>query len=273
MAESNLIKVSYPANHVAEISICRPEKLNSITYVMFGIIGEWFEKFAVDPDVRVILVTGDEKVFSAGGDIFDLAGGFPYESDDIGRKSIQKERIFSNMTRYYQAIDKCGKPVIAAVSGLCIGSGLELALTADIRYCTKSMKFALKEVTNGITAWMGGVQRIQKIIGWDSWVREILFTGRFVNADESNRVGLFSRVFDTYKEMMDFALETAQTIASKSPVALYGTKTNLNFSRDHSYRQSMEYTAHWNGWAYHTNDLTTSIASQLQKVSPVFPKL
>ena len=273
MAESKLIKVSYPATHVAELSISRPEKLNSITYVMFGIIREWFEKFAVDPEVRVIIMTGDEKIFSAGGDIFDLAGGFPYESDDIGRKSIHMQRIFYNLIKCSEAIDKCGKPVIAAVSGLCIGSALELVLTADIRYCTKSMRLTLKEVSNGITAWMGGVQRIQKIVGWDSWVREMLFSSRYVNAEEAYRVGMFTRVFDTYKDMMDFTLEMAQEIANKSPVALYGTKTNLNFSRDHGYKQNLEYTANWNGWAYHTHDLTTSIASQLQKIPPVFPRL
>lgn len=273
MEISQLIKVSYPFANVAELCINRPEKLNSITYNMFREIGLSFEKFAVDPEVRVIVITGNEKFFSAGGDIFELAGGFPYDSEDPARKALYLQKIFRTLSESFECIEKCGKPVIAAVSGICIGSGLEMVLSADIRYCTKNMKFSLKEVNNGITSWMGGVQKIQKLIGANSWIREILFTGRYVDSEESYKTGLFSRVFETYKEMMDYTMEMAQLIASKSPVALYGTKTNLNFSRDHPVKENFDFTANWNSWSYQTNDLTLSISSQLQKTIPVFPRL
>jgi delta(3,5)-delta(2,4)-dienoyl-CoA isomerase len=273
MDSSQVIKVSYPATHVAEISVNRPEKLNSITYVMFKQIDEWFQKFAQDPEVRVIIFSGNEKIFSAGGDIYDLAGGFPYESDDPARKSLYMWKVFGDMTKCFETIENCGKPVIAAVSGICIGSALELTLACDIRYCTKSMKFALKEINNGITAWMGGIQRIHKLIGWHSWVREILFTGRFVTGEEAHHVGLFSRMFDTYKEMMDYTLEMAQTLASKSPVAMYGAKTNFLYSRDNSVKKNLEFVSAWNGFSYHTADLPLAISSQMQKVAAVFPKL
>jgi delta(3,5)-delta(2,4)-dienoyl-CoA isomerase len=128
---------------------------------------------------------------------------------------------------------ECKVPVIVAIHNLCIGAGLDFSAPCDIRYCTSDAKFTIKEVDIGMCADIGVIQHITKVCGNDSFVREMALTGRYFTAPEALKHGYVSRVFDEREQMMRSALETAELIASKSPVGISTIKESLNFSRNH----------------------------------------
>ncbi|OXB51870.1 hypothetical protein ASZ78_007018, partial [Callipepla squamata] len=148
-------------------------------------------------------------------------------------------------------LEKCPKPVIAAVHGACIGGGVDLVSACDIRYCSQDAWFQVKtdsvspnatqEVDIGLAADVGTLQRLPKIVGSQSLVNELAFTARKMMAPEAQSCGLVSRVFPDKAALLQGALELAAAIAARSPVAVQGTKVNLLYSRDHSVPDSLRY--------------------------------
>jgi enoyl-CoA hydratase/carnithine racemase len=136
--------------------------------------------------------------------------------------------------------------VIAAVHGACIGAGVDLITACDIRYCTQDAYFSVKEVDLGLAADLGSLQRLVKIIGNQGQVSEWCLTGRPVDSQEAQRSGLVGRVFSGREELIKASEELAQLIASKSPVAVCGTKMALVHARDHSVTEGLDYIATWN---------------------------
>ena len=132
------------------------------------------------------------------------------------------------------SLEKVKVPVIAALNGLVIGAGVDFASAADIRYCSKGAKFTIKEVDIGLAADIGTLQRFQKIVGNDSWTRELAYTARFFTPDESLLHGFVSKVTETPELCLEEAIKMARFIAEKSPVAVTATKLSLVYSRDHS---------------------------------------
>lgn len=124
----------------------------------------------------------------------------------------------------------------------------------------------------GLAADIGTLQRLPKVVGNDSWVRELAFTGRNFGADEALQFGLVSKVLPR-EELLAQAVKTAQFIAAKSPIAVCGTKHVLNYSRDHSVKEGLDYVALWNSVMTNTKDLSIAIAATMSKQKPVFPKL
>ena len=124
--------------------------------------------------------------------------------------------------------------MIAAVNGLCIGAGVDLTSAADIRIASKGSKFTIKEVDIGLAADIGTLQRFQKVVGNDSWTRELAYTARFFSPEEALEKGFLSKVTETPEQCLQEAIKLASFIAQKSPVAVSATKMSLNYSRDHS---------------------------------------
>ncbi|KAJ3130352.1 putative enoyl CoA hydratase [Nowakowskiella sp. JEL0407] len=177
------------------------------------------------------------------------------------------------MQNGFTAIEKCKFPVIAAVHGACVGGGVDLISACDIRYCTSDAIFSVKEVDLAIPADMGTLQRLPKITGNHSLVREWCFTGKTFTASDAMNVGLVSRIFESKEKMFEEAMKTAIEIGSKSPVATLGTKHLLNYSRDHTVDEGLNYTALWNSAMIHTEDVTKSIEAAKKKNLPKFSKL
>jgi len=169
--------------------------------------------------------------------------------------------LFSNLER-------CPKPIIGAVHSACIGGGVDLIAATDIRMCTKDAWFQVKEVDMGLAADVGTLQRLPKIIGSQSLVSELCLTARKVKSEEAERIGLVSSVFDTKEDLMAGAVEMAKTIASKSPVAVQGTKQSLVYSREHSTEEGLDHVARYNMVMLQSEDLMKSAMAQMDKSSP-----
>ncbi|GJX20407.1 delta(3,5)-delta(2,4)-dienoyl-CoA isomerase, peroxisomal [Tanacetum coccineum] len=170
------------------------------------------------------------------------------------------------------AIEKCRKVVVAAVHGACIGGGIDIITACDVRYCCEDVKFCVKEVDLAITADLGTLQRLPEIVGFGN-AMELALTGRVFGAEEAKGMGLVSKVFGSKEELDQGVRAIAQGIASKSPLAVIGTKNVLLKSRDMSLQQGLDYVATWNSSMLLSDDLKEVISAQKQKRKPSFSKL
>uniref|UniRef100_A0A914ZDJ1 Uncharacterized protein n=1 Tax=Panagrolaimus superbus TaxID=310955 RepID=A0A914ZDJ1_9BILA len=174
----------------------------------------------------------------------------------------------------FRAIEECPKPVIAAIHGACIGGGIDLITACDIRVAAAESTFCVKEVDIGMAADTGSLNRLPKICGNESWVREIALTARRFDETEALQHDLVSKVYDNREDMMKGVEKMAQTIAAKSPVAIQGTKIVLNYSRDHSIQDSLNFVANWNMSQLITEDVPKAAMAVFQKQpQPNFAKL
>lgn len=268
------LKVSSPKEFVYHVEINRPDKRNAMNIPFWKEMVLCFEKISSDPDCRSVVFSGAGKMFTAGIDIQALSSGFmSVESDDVARKGIQTRSIISKYQESFTVLEKCPKPVIVAIHNGCIGAGVDLISAADIRYCTQDAWFQVKEVDLAIVADVGTLQRFPKIVGNDSLVRELCYTARQMKADEAKSIGLVSRVFPDHESLLAGALETAAVIASKSPVAVQGTKMALIYARDHSVSESLNHVSLLNQTFLQSEDVIKAVGAMMTKEKPVFSKL
>jgi delta(3,5)-delta(2,4)-dienoyl-CoA isomerase len=157
--------------------------------------------------------------------------------------------------------------------GFAFGLGLDISTCADIRICSKDVKFAIKEVDIGLAADIGTLTRLPKVVGNFSWIKEVALSARIFGAEEAFRVGFVSQVLETKEKAIEAALKMSQLLASKSPVAVQGTKELLNHARDHTVADSLRYTGVWNSAAIQTSDVEKAMLSGLKKTKPRFEKL
>lgn len=267
------LAITYPKQHTALITLSRPKSLNAMSLKMYEEIQSSFESLGNNPDIRVIVITGSEKSFCSGMDLNDFQKLGGYHSTDPARISLDFQKKVRSLQAAINSVEACGKPVIAAVSGYCIGAGVDLISACDIRYCTTNTTISVREVAIGMAADIGSLQRLPKVVGNDSWLRELIYTGRNASGLEATNNGLFSKIFDSYNQLIDAAIELAVIISEKSPIAVIGSKRTLSYSRDHSVAEGLEFIANWNGWATQSPDFVNAIISQMQKKKPEFPKL
>lgn len=257
-------------NHIATVRLNRPEKANAMNVPMWQEIRKAFQWVDATPEARVAILEGEGKLFCAGIDMqmmMDL--GAQIQNDCEGRMREALRAIILDMQDTLTSLERCRKPVLAAVHGGCIGGGIDLIACADMRYCAADAYFTIKEIDIGMTADVGTLQRLPKLIG-EGVVRELAYTGRKANAEEARAMGLVNRVFDTREALRAGVLEIAQTIAAKSPLAIRGTKEMINYARDHSVADGLNYIATWNAAMLMSNDLQEAIMGNMAKRAPVF---
>jgi enoyl-CoA hydratase len=197
------------AEHVATVTLNRPDVHNAMNEVMRRDLTRCFEGVATDEDVKVVVVTGaGERAFSAGADIREFV-----EPLVPVRFREQRRRL-----DFRQAMDRCSQPIIAAVNGFALGGGLELALACDIRIAALGATLGLTEINLAIIPGGGGTQRLPRLVGRGKAL-EMILTGARIPADEALRIGLVERVVPT-GEALKAAIELARAIAAKAPVAL-----------------------------------------------------
>jgi delta(3,5)-delta(2,4)-dienoyl-CoA isomerase len=148
-----------------------------------------------------------------------------------------------------------------------------LSTASDVRICSADTRFSVKEVDIGIAADVGTLTRLPKIVGSSSWVKEVCMTAREFGAEEAQRVGFVSQVHATKAEAVAAGLGLAKLLASKSPLAVQGTKELLNHARDNTTAESLRYTGIWNSAAVQSKDFEDAILSGLKKTKPTFAKL
>lgn len=227
---------------------------------------ECFNKIAEDPDCRAVVISGAGKTFTAGIDLMDMASDLLQpQGDDASRISWYLRGLIAKYQETFSVIEKCPKPVIAAIHGGCIGGGVDLITACDIRYCAQDAFFQVKEVDIGLAADVGTLQRLPRVIGNQSLVNELAFTARKMMADEALDSGLVSRMFPDKEVMLDAAFTLAAEISTKSPVAVQGTKINLLYSRDHSVAEGLNYMTSWNMSMLQTQDIVKSVQAAMEK--------
>jgi delta(3,5)-delta(2,4)-dienoyl-CoA isomerase len=209
---------------------------------------ELTDRLSHDPAVRAIIFSGaGDRAFTAGLDVNaassstdgGLISSVQDSSIDSARKAVHLRRKVVSFQDCVSALERCEKPVIAAMHGITFGLGIDLSVATDIRLCAQGTKFSVKEVDIGIAADIGTLTRLPKVVGHYGWVKEVCLTGRIFGPEEALRVGFVNAVYDDKAKMIAAAVEMAALIASKSPVAVQGTKELLNYSRDHAVEDGM----------------------------------
>lgn len=280
-ADHDHIQVTAPFDHVLHVELNRPEKRNAINRDMFREIHEVFQEIANDKQCRAVVLSGSGNMFCAGIDYMDMTemmtsvvSNEQPQRDDIAARAKFIRHMIILLQNSFSSIAKCQKPVIAAVHSGCIGAGLDLISAADIRYCSSDAYFSIREVGLGMAADLGTLQRLPKIVGNDSLVRELAYTGRDLPAKEAKEFGLVSNVFGSSENTVEGAIDLARTIASRSPVAVQGTKVALNYSRDHSEKDGLEFMQIWNMCMLQSEDfVTATTAIATKQAAPEFADL
>ena len=256
---------------VAHVELARPDKFNAMDSAMFEAVGEAFRSLGSDSSVRAILLSGRGRHFTAGLDLQYAASQFP-PSDDPGRAAEKRLRHIKWLQEAFTAVEEARPPVIAAIHGGCIGAGVDLAAACDLRVASADAFFQVAEVDVAITADLGTLQRLPRLIP-EGIVRELAYTGRRMPAEEAARLGFVNRVEASREEAIAAGLDLARAIAAKSPLAVAGAKMSLNYSRGRTVEEGLRQVALWNAGALVSADLTAAIEARLAKRDPEFGDL
>ncbi|KAI8149639.1 ClpP/crotonase-like domain-containing protein [Fennellomyces sp. T-0311] len=267
------LRVNVYPDGVAHVELYRPKRLNAFNEGLVEDIRQCFTALGTDSDVRAIVLSGHGKLFTAGLDFSDNFLLKEKSDDDVARQALRKQSHIQWFQSAMSSLENCRQPVIVAMHNAVFGAGVDLCTAGDIRYGTKDVFFTVKEVDVGLAADVGTLQRLPKVIGNGSLVRELCFTCRNLYAEEALQCGLISKIFDTKEQLIEGALETARVIASKSPVAVVSTKHLLNHSRDHSVAEGLQYTAVWNSAMLATEDIPKSVEAFMTKKPATYAKL
>ena len=264
------------SDHVANLVLSRPDELNTMSRDFWVELGDVLEEINKNSEVRVVVMSSTGKHFCAGMDLSAFSNGVDNIPDekkpDHARIGEAVYRVAKELQGYITSLEKIRVPVIAAIHGGCIGGAVDLVTACDIRLASKDAFFCIQEINIGMAADVGTLQRLPKIIP-DSKMREMAYTGRRMYADEAKETGLGSDTYESQEEMLAAANELAKVIASKSPVAIYGLKAVMNYSRDHSVSEGLEYNALWSGAMLSQKDMTEAITANMEKRDASFNDL
>jgi enoyl-CoA hydratase/carnithine racemase len=256
--------------HVGVIELSRPGKANALDLAMWHELRAAMHWLDATPAARVGILRGAGALFTSGIDLALLAGLHDLIADACAGRAREKlRRIILDLQDTLAAIDRCRKPVIAAVHGACIGGGVDIVLACDLRVCSADAVFAVKEVDVGLTADLGTLQRLPRLIG-EGMARELAYTGRNVGGAEARAIGLVNRCYETPAELAAGVAELAATIAAKSPLAVRGCKEMITYARDHSLADGLNCAATWNAAMLLSADLTEALAAARERRAPVF---
>ena len=261
-------------NSIAHIRFNRPEKRNSMNEDFWTMFPKEVEEMDDSGEIRALIVSSTGPHFSAGIDLSMFKDDIVENETDneIGRSRgyfLQQLKFLQNAV---SCLEAARFPVVTAIQGGCIGGGIDLITAADIRICTKDAFFLIEEINVGLAADIGTIQRLPKIIP-AGIAREWTMLGEKVSADRAKEVGLVSSLHDNHEEMMKNAFEIAEKLASKTPLAMWVTKETLNYSRDHTVKESLENVALWNAATLHKEDVMSTMMSKMQKKKPEYRNL
>jgi len=255
---------------VAHIVLSRPEKRNSM-------ISEFWEELpAVVGDIdanalaRVIVISSQGPHFSSGLDVSAFADEEGQADPTAPREHTARQRaarFYANVKRMqktFSCLEECRLPVIAAIQGGCIGGAVDLVTACDLRYASEDAYFTIFEINLALTADVGTFPRILKCLP-DGLARELAFTGRRMAAAEAHGAGLVNQVLQSADAVREHALEVARQIAGKAPLAIYGSKRMLNYARDHSTADALDYVSLWNASMLHFDEVAEAMRANAEK--------
>jgi 2,4-dienoyl-CoA reductase (NADPH2) len=257
-------------NHIATIKLNRPDKANAMNLAMWHEIRKAFQWVDATPEARIAVLEGEGKIFTSGIDLQMMMGmGDQIQNDCEARTRENLRQVILDLQDTLTSLERCRKPVLAAIHGACIGGGIDLICCADMRYCSSDASFSIKEIDIGMTADVGTLQRLPKLIG-EGMARELCYTGRKFDATEALSMRLVNRVFDSREALQKEVHTLAASIVSKSPLAIRGVKEMITYARDHTVADGLNYVATWNAAMLMSNDLQEAMMANMGKRAAVF---
>ena len=264
------------ADKVAHLRMCRPDELNTMTPAFWRELPEIVTRISDDASARVVVLSSTGRHFSAGMDLSVFGGGgsssLAAGDGEAGRRHARTRSHASALQWSFTALEKARVPVLAAVQGGVIGGAVDLVTACDLRYATEDAFFCVQEINIGMTADVGTLQRLGKVVP-EGFAREMAFTGRRVPARRAYEVGLVQEVYADHGSLVDGVLQTAREIAAHSPLAVWGTKVALNYARDHPVDDALEQIATWQAGMFQPADMMEAFTAKAEKRPPDFPEL
>ena len=264
------------SEHVANLILSRPDQLNTMSRDFWVELGEVTEEINMNSEVRVLIMSSTGKHFCAGMDLTAFSNGVDNipedKKPDHARIGEAVYRVAKELQGYISSLESIRVPVIAAIHGGCVGGAVDLVTACDIRLASDDAFFCIQEINIGMAADVGTLQRLPKIIP-DSKMREMAYTGRRMYAEEAKESGLVSDTFESHEKLLEAANSLAKEIASKSPIAIHGLKAVMNYSRDHSVSDSLDFNALWSGAMLSQRDMTEAMTANMEKRDASFEKL
>jgi enoyl-CoA hydratase len=261
------------SDSVAHVRLSRPDELNTMTPDFWRELPEIVTGISNEATARVVVISSSGKHFSAGMDLSVFLGGeLGGQEAEAGRRHARLRSNAKVLQWSFTALEKARVPVIAAVQGGVIGGAVDLVTACDLRYASADAFFCVQEINIGMTADVGTLQRLGKVVP-EGFAREMAYTGRRYPAQRAYDVGLVQQVFPDQDTLVAGALETAREIASKSPLAIWGTKVAMNYARDHSVDDGLDQIATWQSGMFQPDDMMEAFQAKSEKRAPVFPDL
>ncbi len=260
---------------VAHIQLNRPDALNSMTREFWMELPEIVRGLDADGKVRAIVVSSTGKHFCAGMDLGVFAtgaGGAPQGdglSTELGRQRAYFRDVVLMLQNSLTSFENARMPVLAAIHGGCIGGAVDMVTACDLRYASRDAFFSVHEINIGMTADVGTLQRLPKLIP-EGVAREMAYRGQRLPAERAYQVGLVQELFDDHASLVSGVLDIASEIASKSPLAMHGSKAMLNYARDHSVEDSLNFIATWQTGMFQPADMIESFTAKGEGRDPAF---
>lgn len=256
---------------IAEVVLKGPGKGNAMGPDFWREMPELFASLDRDEAVRVVLVRGAGDHFSYGLDLREMMSDLgPLVTGD--NLASGRSKLLDLIGSYQQACNRvaeCRKPVIAVISGWCIGGGLDLISACDVRICSRDARFSLREAKLAIVADIGSLQRLPRIIG-QGFTRELAFTARDFDADEAFKMGLVNAVHESKESVLAAGRKLAREIAHNPPLVVQGIKQVMNYCMDKSTADGLRHVAVWNSAFLQSLDLAEALSAFMEKRPPKF---
>ena len=256
--------------HVAHIQLKRPEAMNSMIREFWNELPLIVKDIDHNARARAIVISSTGKHFSAGMDLAVFGGGGSTSANQNQDRHINAEQQRHHI-RWLQdcfgCLDDARIPVIAAIQGGCIGGAVDMTSACDIRYASADAFFCIQEINIGMTADVGTFPRLCKLIP-EGWVREMAYTGRRMPAAKAKEIGWVNEVLATHEDCVAHALATAHEIAGKAPLAVTGSKVMINYARDHTIKDGLDYIAVWQTGMFSGPHMGEAFKAKAEKREP-----
>ena len=258
--------------HVAHLKLNRPERMNTMTLAFFPALRDAVRGLGDEATTRALVISSTGKHFSAGMALDVFAAGDAALTVGTARERLAFQESLKKLMDCFTALDEARFPVVCAIQGGCIGGALDLVTACDIRLCSADAFFTLQEITVGMAADLGSLQRLPKIVP-QGVAREMAYTGERLGAERALAVGLVNAVLPDAAATLAHAMALAQQIAAKSPLAIAGSKLALNHARDHGVAASLAQMTLLQSAIFDTSEMAEAIAGWKDKRPAAHPGL
>lgn len=270
MSENVTVRVETDGQ-IGRLILCNSKKRNAMGVRFQEDLRTAVAQAVAADDLRALVLQAEGESFCAGLDLMSVAISEPalmtHPSPAVDRPKILK--LIRHFQETITLLERCPKPIIAAIQGHCIGGGLDLVAACDIRLCSRDAVFSLREARVGILADLGSLQRLPRIIG-DGHTRQLAYTAEDIDAERALRIGLVNDVYSDVEALLGAASDMARRIASNAPLVVQASKDVLNFNRGRTVEDSLEYVAARNHALMPSEDLMEAITAFAERRPPQF---